>query len=191
MVGGLSQSFFPTDAHWQLHMCNVGELSSAAFLPWVVDGNGSVSSVTNERTALLLDNVSGNPMSATCVLYTPTGAVDSSTTFNVGANEVRTVTDIIRTMRGATTVQNVAGSLAIFGSEVFQATASLVANDTSDNALEDGQPLQAASVASSRSFSRRPTRRRRSSATCRAAPRSCSSSPIRRPAATRRRLRPW
>jgi hypothetical protein len=141
VVGGLSQSFLPSDAHWQLHLCNVGDLSSAAFLPWVVDGNGSVSGVTNERTSLLLDNVSGNPMSATCVLYTPTGAVDSSTTFNVGANEVRTVTDIIRTMRGATAVQNVAGSLAIFGSEVFQATASLVANDTSDNALEDGQPL--------------------------------------------------
>jgi len=141
VVGGLSQDFFPTDAHWQLHLCNVGELSSAAFLPLVVDGNGSVSSVTNERTALLLDNVSGNPMSATCVLYTQNGTVDSSTTFNVGANETRTVTDIIRTMRGSTTVQNVAGSMVIFGSEVFQATASLVANDTSDNALEDGQPL--------------------------------------------------
>jgi hypothetical protein len=75
------------------------------------------------------------------VLYTPNGAIDSSTTFNVGANEVRTVTDVIRTLRGSATVQNVAGSLAIFGSEVFQATASLVANDTSDNALEDGQPL--------------------------------------------------
>ncbi len=141
VVGGLSQGFAPTDAHWQLHLCNVGDLSSAAFLPWIVDGNGSVSGVTNERTALLVDNVSGNPMSATCVLYTANGAIDSSTTFNVGANEMRTVTDVIRTLRGSTTVQNVAGSLAIFGSEVFQATASLVANDTSDNALEDGQPL--------------------------------------------------
>ncbi len=140
LVGGFTQGF-PTDAHWQLHVCNVGELSSAAFLPFVVDGNGSVSGVSNERTSLLVDNVSGLPMSATCVLYNNNGTIDSSLTLNVAANETRTVTDVIRALRGATTVQNVVGSVAIFGSEVFQATASLLTNDTSDNALEDGQPL--------------------------------------------------
>ena len=140
VVGGFSQGF-PTDAHWQLHACNAGELSSASFLPFVVDGNGAVAGVSNERTALLVDNVGGAPMSATCVLYGASGNIDSSLTFNVAANEVHTVTDIIRALRGTTTVQNVTGSLAIFGSEIFQATASLLANDTSDAALEDGQPL--------------------------------------------------
>ncbi len=140
VVGGFSQGS-PTDAHWQLHVCNAGELSSAGFLPFVVDGDGTVKGVSNERTALLVDNLGGSSMTATCVLYNANGNIDSSLTFNVAANEVHTVTDIVRAVRGTTTVQNVAGSLAIFGSEVFQATASLLANDTSDAALEDGQPL--------------------------------------------------
>jgi hypothetical protein len=140
VVGGFDGSD-TVSTQWRLHLCHAGALSSANVLPLVVDGNGTVAGVSNERTALLLDNVSGTDMQATCVLYGQNGAIDSSLTVAVAANEAKAIPDIIRAVRGKATLQNVAGALTIFGTEVFHATGSLVANDTSDNSYEDGVPL--------------------------------------------------
>jgi hypothetical protein len=80
-------------------------------------------------------------MQATCVLHGQNGSIDSSLTVSVAASEAKAIPDIIRAVRGKSTLQNFAGSLTIFGTEIFHATGSLVANDTSDNAYEDGVPL--------------------------------------------------
>src|SRR5262249_5260214 len=125
VVGGFD-GITSINTHWQLHLCNAGELSSAAFLPFVVDGDGTATGIGNERTALLIDNVSGSDMGATCYLYTPDGNIDSSLAFGVAADEVKTVQDVVRALRGASSVQNLAGSLAIFGTEVFHAMASVL-----------------------------------------------------------------
>jgi hypothetical protein len=127
--------------NWRLHLCQAGDLSSANVLPLVVDGNGTVAGVSNERTALVLDNVSGSDMQATCVLYAQNGSIDSSLTVSVAASEAKAIPDIVRVVRGRTGLQNFAGNLTIFGTEIFHAMGSLVANDTSDNAYEDGVPL--------------------------------------------------
>jgi Kelch motif len=127
---------------WLFHACSLGNLSSAAYLPFVVDGDGHVSGVTNERTTLLIANaVSGAPLTATCFLYGSNGTVLGHAAFNAAAGEVHTVTDVVRVLRGATTVQNIAGSVAVFGTDLFQVTASVVNNATSDSAFEDGQPV--------------------------------------------------
>jgi Kelch motif protein len=141
VVGGYGANSI-VNTHWQFHTCNAGALSSAAFLPLVVDGNGLVSGVTNERTSLLIDNsVSGVGLTATCFLYGASGAVLGRSSFNLTAGELYTATDVVRTLLGATTVQNIRGSVAIFGTDLFQVTASLVNNSTGDSAFESSQPI--------------------------------------------------
>ena len=130
------------NTHWQLHPCSVGGLASAAFLPFVVDGNGKVPGIGNERTSLLIDNAaSGSPLSVTCFLYGSNGSVLGHDTISVAPNELKTVTDIVRALSHTTTVQNQIGSVALFGTEVFQGMASVVNNQSADPVLEDGQSL--------------------------------------------------
>ena len=141
VVGGYGTSGV-VSTHWQFHTCSAGALSSAAFLPLVVDGNGLISGVTNEATSILIDNsVSDAPLTATCFLYGTSGSVLGRSTFSLAAGELYTATDVVRTLVGATTVQNINGSVAIFGTDLFQATASLVNNGTGDSAFESSQPI--------------------------------------------------
>jgi hypothetical protein len=127
--------------HWQFHACNIGGLSSAAYLPFVIDGNGTAGT-TNERTALLLDNtVSGIDLSVSCFLFGTDGAVLGRDTFSVPPNQLRTVPDVVRALTKTTGVQNKAGSIVMFGTEVFHSMASIVNNASADPAMEDGQPL--------------------------------------------------
>lgn len=141
VVGGYGTNGV-VSTHWQFHPCSAGALSSAAFLPLVVDGNGRVSDVTNEGTSILIDNsVSGTSLTATCFLYAPSGSVLGRASFSLAAGELYTATDVVRTLVGATTVQNLNGSVAIFGTDLFQATASLVHNGTGDSAFESSQPI--------------------------------------------------
>src|SRR5262249_52653880 len=51
LVGGFD-GITSINTHWRFHLCNAGELSSAAFLPFVVDGDGTATGIGNERTAL-------------------------------------------------------------------------------------------------------------------------------------------
>jgi hypothetical protein len=140
VVGGFNGTG-GTDTHWQLHPCTVGTLSSAAFLPFAVDGNGSAGT-TNDRTALLLDNgLSGNAMNVSCFVYGTNGKLIGNSTIPVAANELKTVSDIIRSVTNTTTVQNKIGSIELFSTEVFQGLASIVNNVSADPVLEDGQPI--------------------------------------------------
>ncbi len=144
VVGGFDGTT-GVSSHWQLHPCAVGDLSSAAFLPFVVDGDGKVAGVGNERTALLIDNaVSGGPLSVTCYLYGTNGSVLGHDTISVAPNELKTVSDVVRALSHTTTVQNEIGSVAMFGTGVFQGMASVVNNVSADPALEDGQSLAGA-----------------------------------------------
>src|SRR5262249_51284246 len=105
LIGGFNGTGgIPT--HWPLHARTLGGLSSAAFLPLIVDGNGSVDGVTNERTALVLDNgASGSPLNVSCYLYGTDGKVMAKNIIAVGPNELKTVSDIIRNLTGTKTVQ--------------------------------------------------------------------------------------
>jgi len=144
LVGGFNGTT-GVNTHWQFHACSLGGLSSAALIPLVVDGNGKKAGIGDERTALLLDNtVSGSPLSVSCFLYGTAGDLLGSGTFQVAPHETQTVSDVIRTLTNTTTVQNQIGSVALFGTEVFQAMASLVNNASSDSVLEDGQPITGA-----------------------------------------------
>jgi hypothetical protein len=131
--------------HWQLHPCSIGGLSSAAFLPFVVDGDGKATGIGNERTSLLLDNsISGGALSVSCFLYGTDGSILGHDTISVAPNELKTVTDIVRALSHTSTVQNKIGSVALFGTDVFQSLASVVNNVSADPALEDGQSLAGA-----------------------------------------------
>lgn len=144
LVGGFDGTN-GTNTHWQFHACNLGGLSSAALIPLVVDGNGKKAGIGNERTALLLDNtVSSAALSVSCFLYGTAGDLLGTGTFQVAPNETRTVSDVVRALTNTTTVQNKIGSVALFGTEVFQSMASLVNNTSSDSVLEDGQPITGA-----------------------------------------------
>jgi N-acetylneuraminic acid mutarotase len=142
VFGGVGSNGGAVSAHWQLRSCSAGDLSSAVFLPFVVDGNGHVSGITNEQTSLLIDNaVSGTPLTTTCFLYSKSGAVLGRASFTAAPGELHTVSNVVRTIRGATAVQNLVGSLAVFGTDLFQVSASIVNNATGDSAFEDGQPI--------------------------------------------------
>lgn len=141
VIGGNDTSG-PVFNHWQFHPCNLGNLSSATFLPFVVDGDGHAAGVSNERTTLFLANAfSGEPLTATCFLYGMNGAVLGRASLSAAAGEVHSVTDVVRVLKNASTVQNVSGSLAIFGTGLFEASASIVSNVTSDSAFEEGQSI--------------------------------------------------
>jgi hypothetical protein len=62
-------------------------------------------------------------------------------TFNAAPGEVHTVTDVVRVLKGATSVQNLTGSLWVFGSDLFEVQASVVNNSTGDSAFEDGESI--------------------------------------------------
>jgi hypothetical protein len=142
VIGGAGQFGGGQTSHFQFHACSLGALSSATILPFVVDGDGKVAGITNERTSILIDNsVSATPMSATCFLYGTTGELLGHDTFQVGPNELATVADVVRALTHTTTVQNTIGSVAVFGTEVFHAMASIVHNASSDPAFEDGRPI--------------------------------------------------
>lgn len=129
-------------SHWALHPCNAGGLSSAVFLPFVTDGNGKATGITNERTAVLIDNaVSGTPMTVSCFLYGSTGSVLGQDTFTVAPNEVKTIADVMRALTHSTAVQNANGSVAMFGTEVFHGLASVVNNASGDSMFESGRPV--------------------------------------------------
>ncbi|HET7503739.1 MAG TPA: hypothetical protein VFK02_22115, partial [Kofleriaceae bacterium] len=141
LVGGFNGTT-SVNTHWQFHACNLGGLSSAAFLPFVVDGNGKVSGIGNERTALVLDNaINGAPLSVSCFLFGTGGNLLGSDTIQVAPNELKTVTDVVRALTHTTGVQNVVGSVALFGTDVFHGMASIVNNVTADPVLVDGQSL--------------------------------------------------
>jgi hypothetical protein len=113
----------------------VNEIPSASLVPELTDKY-------DERTSILIDNsVSATPMSATCFLYGTTGELLGHDTFQVGPNELATVADVVRALTHTTTVQNKIGSVAVFGTEVFHAMASIVHNASSDPAFEDGRPI--------------------------------------------------
>ena len=141
VIGGFDGSD-GVNQHWRFHACSLGQLASATMLPLVVDGNGKVAGVGNERTALVIDNsVSGAAMSVTGFLYGTGGEVLGHDTFQVAANELRTVSDVVRALTHTTTVQNKIGSVVVFGTEVFHGMASIVNNTSADPALVDGQPI--------------------------------------------------
>jgi hypothetical protein len=145
VIGGLDSGSSSQTIHAELRACNAGELSSAMLLPFVVDGNGTVANIRNERTALILDNaIGGTPLSTTCLLYGENGALDSQATFALAPNELKSIPDIVRKLRGVSDVQNTVGSLVVFGTGIFHAMASVVNQSSTDPALEDGQPLAAA-----------------------------------------------
>jgi len=141
LVGGFNGSI-SINTHQQFHTCSLGSLSSAALVPFVVDGNGKKTGIGNEATALLLDNsFSGTPMSVSCLLYGTSGNLMGSQTISVAAGELKTVTDIVRQLTRTTTVQNAIGSLQLFGTEVFQGMASVVNNTSGDPVYVDGTPI--------------------------------------------------
>jgi hypothetical protein len=142
LVGGFNGTN-GVNTHWQFHACSVGGLSSAAFVPFVVDGNGKTTGIGNERTAILIDNaVNGSPLSVSCFLFGTNGSLLGNDTFQVAPNELKTVSDIVRALTHTTTVQNKIGSIAMFGTDVFHGMASVVNNVTADPMLEDAQPIQ-------------------------------------------------
>jgi hypothetical protein len=141
LVGGFNGTT-SINTHQQFHTCSLGALSSAALVPFVVDGNGKKAGIGNEATALLLDNsISGSAMSVSCFLYGTAGNLLGNQTITVAAGELKTVTDVVRQLTGTTTVQNTMGSLQLFGTEVFQGMSSVVNNATSDPTFVDGQPI--------------------------------------------------
>lgn len=141
LVGGFNGTT-SVSTHEQFHACSLGALSSAASIPFVVDGNGKKTGIGNEASALLIDNsISGSPLAVSCFLYGTAGNVLGSQTISVAAGELKTVTDIVRSLTGTTTVQNEIGSLQLFGTEVFQGMASVVNNTTGDPFYVDGQPV--------------------------------------------------
>ena len=144
VVGGFNGTT-GTNLHAEFHACSTGALSSAAILPFVVDGNGKKTGIGDERTALLIDNaLSPSPLSVTCFLYGTSGDLLGNGTFQVAANELKTVSDVVRALTHTTTVQNTIGSIALFGTDVFHSMASVVHNASSDALLEDGQPITGA-----------------------------------------------
>jgi N-acetylneuraminic acid mutarotase len=141
LVGGFNGSI-SVNTHQQFHTCSLGTLSSAALVPFVVDGNGKKAGIGNEASALVIDNsFSGTPMSVSCLLYGTSGNLMGSQTISVAAGELKTVTDVVRQLTGTTTVQNAIGSLQLFGTEVFQGMASVVNNASGDPTVVDGQPI--------------------------------------------------
>jgi hypothetical protein len=139
LVGGFNGTT-SVNTHWQLHTCNFGALSSAAVIPFVVDGNGKKAGIGNETSALVLNNaVSGTAMSVSCFLFGTGGDLLGSATIPVAANELKTVSNVIETLTSTTKVQNAIGSVALFGTEVFAAMATTVNGATSDPIFEDGQ----------------------------------------------------
>ncbi len=141
LVGGFNGTT-SISTHEQFHTCSLGVLSSAAVVPFVVDGNGKKTGIGNEATALLLDNsISGSAMSVSCFLYGTSGDLLGNRTISVAAGELKTVTDVVRQLTGTSTVQNTIGSLQLFGTEVFQGMASVVNNASGDPTFVDGQPV--------------------------------------------------
>jgi len=141
LVGGFDGTT-SISTHQQFHTCGLGALSSAALVPFVVDGNGKKTGIGNEASALLIDNsISGTAMTVSCFLYGTSGNLLGNQTISVAPGELKTVTDVVRTLTGTTTVQNTIGSLQLFGTEVFQGMASVVNNTTGDPIFVDGQPI--------------------------------------------------
>jgi hypothetical protein len=141
LVGGFDGTT-SVNTHEQFHTCSLGALSSAALVPFVVDGDGKKTGIGNEATALLLDNsISGSAMSVSCFLYDTSGSLLGNRTIPVAAGELKTVTDVVRQLSGTTTVQNKIGSLQLFGTEVFQGMASVVNNASGDPTFVDGQAI--------------------------------------------------
>src|SRR5262249_49373052 len=94
------------------------------------------------RSAIVIDNsISGSTMSVSCFLFGSNGALLGNDTFTVAPNELRTVSDVVRALTHTSSVQNVTGSIAMFGTEVFSGMASVVNNASSDPILIDGQPV--------------------------------------------------
>lgn len=140
ILGGFNGST-AISTHWQFHPCTIGSISSAAILPYVVDGDGT-GGTTNDRTALILDNsVSGVDMNVSCFLYGTDGGLLGSSNFAVGANQLKTVSDVVRSMTNSTTVQNKIGSIILFGTEAFQGLASIVNNASADPVIENAQSV--------------------------------------------------
>ena len=141
LVGGFNGTT-SVNAHFQFHTCTLGNLSSAAILPFVIDGNGTRPGIFNERSALVIDNsISGSTMSVSCFLFGTNGALLGNDTFTVAPNELKTVSDVVRALTHTSSLQNVTGSIAMFGTEVFSGMASVVNNASSDPVLLDGQPV--------------------------------------------------
>jgi hypothetical protein len=141
LVGGFNGTT-SINTHQQFHTCSLGVLSSAAVVPFVVDGNGKKAGIGNEATALLLNNsISGTAMSVSCFLYGTSGNLLGNRTISVAAGELKTITDVVRQLTGTTTVQNTIGSMQLFGTEVFQGMASVVNNASGDPTFVDGQPV--------------------------------------------------
>ena len=139
LVGGFDGTT-SVNTHQQFHTCNLGNLSSAAVIPFVVDGNGKKAGIGNEATALLLNNaVSGSAMSVSCFLFGTDGTQLGSATIPVAANELKTVSNVVETLTNTTKVQNAIGSIALFGTEVFESMASVVNNASGDPMFVDGQ----------------------------------------------------
>ena len=128
-----------SNAHRVFTVCGA---DSAQFVSFAVDGDGSLSGVSNERTSLILSNDrADSATSATVFFNTPDGSVDSSRTFSLAPKETKTLTHIIRQVRGADGVQNVKGSLAVLATQSIDAVAVVSNNTTNDPALADGQTL--------------------------------------------------
>lgn len=130
------------NSHWQFHACDLGALSSAAIVPLVVDGDGTRSGIGNERTALVIDNaISGTAMSVTAFLFDPAGTLLGNRTFQLAPGELATIPDIMRALTATQTVQNAIGSVAVFGTEVFHAMASIVNGASGDPLYLEAQPI--------------------------------------------------
>src|SRR5712692_10418762 len=126
-----------SNAHRVFTVCGA---DSAQFVSFAVDGDGSLSGVSNERTSLILSNDrADSATSATIFFNTPDGSVDSSRTFSLAPKETKNLTHIIRQVRGADGVQNVTGSLAVLATQSIDAVAVVSNNTTNDPALADGQ----------------------------------------------------
>jgi hypothetical protein len=141
LVGGFNGTT-SVSLHAQFHACSVGGLSSAAFVPFVTDGNGTVAGIGNERTSLLLDNaLNGSPLAVSAFLFGTNGSLLGSSTISVAANELKTVSDVVRTLSHTTGVQNKIGSVALFATDVFHGMSSVVNNVTGDPMLQDAQSI--------------------------------------------------
>ncbi len=128
-----------TNVHRAFQVCGP---TSALLIPYVVDGDGTVAGIPNERTSLLINNgIFGTPLSATAFFYPTDGTLDSFRTFSVARDGLLNISHVIREIRGTSGVQNVKGSLAIFATGSIHAMASVANNATDDPAIVDGQPL--------------------------------------------------
>ncbi len=126
-----------TNVHRAFQVCGA---TAALLIPYVVDGDGTVGGISNDRTSLLISNaVSGTTVSASVFFYRTDGTPDSSRTFTVGRDQLLNINHVIREVRGASGVQNVKGSLAIFATGSIRAMAAVFNNSTDDPTIVDGQ----------------------------------------------------